>query len=66
MNKLTGRCAIDRDGGEMEHMTFLGENGRAGEPSDIADAVLFLAGQDYITGQNLVVDGGRTLGPGPR
>ncbi|NLZ63599.1 MAG: SDR family oxidoreductase [Lentisphaerae bacterium] len=33
-------------------------------PRDIAEAVLFLAGPeaDFITGQNLVVDGGRTLG----
>ena len=31
-----------------------------------ADMVLFLAGQDYITGQNFVVDGGRTLGPSHR
>ncbi|MBE7034179.1 MAG: SDR family oxidoreductase, partial [Ruminococcaceae bacterium] len=44
--------------------TFLGKNGRAGTPKDISDAVLFLASQDYITGQNLVVDGGRALGPG--
>lgn len=35
---------------------------RPGEPEDIARAVLFLATQaDYITGQVLVVDGGRTL-----
>lgn len=47
----------------MEHMTYMGENGHGGQPSDIADAVLFLAEQDYITGENLVVDGGRTLGP---
>jgi len=33
-------------------------------PGDIAAAVLFLAGpeSDYITGQNIGVDGGRTLG----
>ncbi len=32
-----------------------------GSASDIADAVLFLAGAKYITGQILCVDGGRTL-----
>ena len=34
---------------------------RASEPQDIVGAALFLAGQDsdYITGQTLVVDGGR-------
>ena len=58
--------AIARDGNVSEHMTFLGKNGRGGVPKDISDTVLFLASQDYITGQNFVVDGGRTLGPGWR
>lgn len=58
--------AIERDGLKREHMTFLGENGHSGTPQDIADTVLFLAAQDFITGQNIVVDGGRTLGPGHR
>ncbi len=58
--------AIERDGYKFEHMTFLGKNGRGGKPKDISDTVLFLASQDYITGQNFVVDGGRTLGPGWR
>ena len=37
---------------------------RLGRPEDIANAVLFLAGEDssYITGQVLKVDGGLTLG----
>src|SRR6266403_1782105 len=34
---------------------------RTGAPSDIADAVVFLANSKFITGQVLVVDGGRTL-----
>ncbi|MBQ9778678.1 MAG: SDR family oxidoreductase [Clostridia bacterium] len=58
--------AIERGGVKREHMTFLGENGHSGTPQDIADTVLFLASQDFITGQNIVVDGGRTLGPGHR
>jgi NAD(P)-dependent dehydrogenase (short-subunit alcohol dehydrogenase family) len=58
--------AIERDGKAREHMTHLGENGRAGAPQDIADTVLFLAYQDYITGENIVVDGGRTLGTSNR
>ena len=58
--------AIGRDGEQLERMTFLGENGRSGSPKDISDMVLFLASQDFITGQNFIVDGGRTLGPGPR
>lgn len=37
--------------------------GRVGEPMDIAKACLFLSGPDagFITGQNLVVDGGMTV-----
>ena len=58
--------AIERNGYHFEHMTYLGENGHGGKPKDISDTVLFLAEQDYITGQNIVVDGGRTLGPGSR
>jgi pteridine reductase len=34
---------------------------RSGSPSDIADAVLFLVSSEFITGQVLVVDGGRSL-----
>ncbi len=34
---------------------------RTGTPRDIADAVLFLVHAKFITGQTLVVDGGRTL-----
>src|SRR5713226_916460 len=34
---------------------------RTGAPPEVADAVLFLAQSDFITGQVLVVDGGRTL-----
>ena len=35
---------------------------RAGTPEDIAAAVVFLATSDYITGQNLRVDGGWQMG----
>lgn len=37
----------------------------AGQPQDIAGAVLFLASDDarYITGTNLTIDGGATIGP---
>ena len=35
---------------------------RAGSPEDVAQAVLFLAGAGFVTGQILAVDGGRLLG----
>lgn len=35
--------------------------GRAGEPEDYGDVILYLAaGADYVTGQTLNVDGGLT------
>ena len=38
--------------------------GRMGTPADVAHAVSFLASEDagFITGQRIVVDGGRSLG----
>lgn len=41
--------------------------GRVGSPEDVAEAVLFLAGSDFVTGTSLIVDGGRLLQsrPGP-
>lgn len=35
--------------------------GRVGSPEDVAEAVVFLAGADFVTGSSLVVDGGRLL-----
>ena len=36
-------------------------SGKMGKLSDVADAVVFLLKNDYITGQTLTVDGGRAL-----
>jgi pteridine reductase len=38
--------------------------GRVGSPDDVAEAVLYLAGADFVTGASLVVDGGRLLQSG--
>jgi pteridine reductase len=40
--------------------------GRVGSAEDVADAVAYLAGADYVTGSTLVVDGGRLLKSGGR
>ena len=61
-----GAIARDSDRGDGSHCTHLGENGRCGTPKDISDTVLFLAAQDFITGENIVVDGGRSLGTSHR
>jgi NAD(P)-dependent dehydrogenase (short-subunit alcohol dehydrogenase family) len=34
---------------------------KSGRPSDVADAVVYLATADFLTGHTLVLDGGRTL-----
>jgi NAD(P)-dependent dehydrogenase (short-subunit alcohol dehydrogenase family) len=38
--------------------------GRMGEPSEVADLVVFLASSraSYIHGENIMIDGGFTLG----
>src|SRR4029077_15199699 len=38
--------------------------GRVGSPDDVADAVVFLAGAEFVTGTTLVVDGGRLVKSG--
>jgi pteridine reductase len=38
---------------------------RVGSPEDVAEAVVFLVGADFVTGTTLVVDGGRLLQSGP-
>ena len=38
--------------------------GRVGSPDDVAAAVLYLAGAEFVTGASLAVDGGRLLQTG--
>ncbi len=43
-----------------EHHHAQHPTGRIGTPDDIADALFYLVTQTFVTGQNLVVDGGMT------
>jgi 3alpha(or 20beta)-hydroxysteroid dehydrogenase len=53
----------DDDPGALERLVRV-PLGRVGESEDVAEAVLFLASSRsaYITGSQLVVDGGQTAG----
>ena len=57
--------AIGHGGHIMKGATYLGEDGHGGTHDDIANMVLYLASDEaaYVTGQDFIVDGGRTLGP---
>ena len=54
---------VFRDPARMEFLTSKLVLGRAGNPDDIASAVLFLASPEsgFMTGQTMVVDGGRQI-----
>jgi len=54
--------ADDQDKAEAQAVLDQVPLKRAGSPEDIAAAVVFLAGHDYITGQTLRVDGGWHMG----
>jgi NAD(P)-dependent dehydrogenase (short-subunit alcohol dehydrogenase family) len=55
------RQTLDQVG---EALKNVGQLGRVGRPEDIAAAAVFLASDEsgFITGENIVVDGGATLG----
>ncbi|UCC81451.1 MAG: 3-oxoacyl-ACP reductase FabG [Gemmatimonadota bacterium] len=46
---------------EQERLAELTALKRLGEPDDVVQAVLFLVRSDYITGETIVVDGGKLL-----
>ncbi|WP_244605549.1 SDR family NAD(P)-dependent oxidoreductase [Halorussus marinus] len=62
-----GWVAVDRtteqmDASYREHLESIHPVGRLGRPADVAGAVAFLASDDaaFLTGESLLVDGGRT------
>lgn len=46
---------------EREHLLRTTPLGRVGSPDDVVAAVAYLIEQDFVTGQTLVVDGGRRI-----
>jgi NAD(P)-dependent dehydrogenase (short-subunit alcohol dehydrogenase family) len=57
-----GTITFEADAAELEaDFVRRAPLGRTGKGSDIAEAVAFLAESDFITGQVLVVDGGRSI-----
>lgn len=46
---------------EREHLLRTSPLGRLGAPADVVAAVAYLIEQDFVTGQTLVVDGGRRI-----
>jgi len=57
-----GTITMDGDPPEWERdFTQRAPLRRTGTPQDIADAVMYLIGAEFVTGHVLVIDGGRTL-----
>jgi pteridine reductase len=54
-----GPVAVER--GKQERRADETLLGRVGSPDDVAAAVAYLAGADFVTGTTLFVDGGRSL-----
>jgi pteridine reductase len=65
VNAVAPGSVLPPEGWEREQLDALVERiplGRVGRASDVADAVVHLARADWITGTEIVVDGGRSLG----
>ncbi len=63
--RVTVNCVspglVQRDDKDVSHTNYIGRNGNAAE---VADLIAYLAAPEasFITGQNFVIDGGRSLG----
>ena len=51
----------DWDAQDAEHLHQTTPLKREGSPQDVVDAMLFLLGADYVTGETIIVDGGRHI-----
>ena len=64
-DQITVNCVspglVQRDDKDVSHTNYIGRNGNAAE---VADLIAYLAAPEasFITGQNFVIDGGRSLG----
>ena len=64
-NAIAPGSVLVPDGCEVQQVARLLAKiplGRLGEADDVARAVVFLAQNDFITGQVLAIDGGRSMG----
>lgn len=57
-----GPVAVEPE--QVERRAAETELGRVGDAADVAAAIVYLAGADFVTGSSLVVDGGRLLQTG--
>jgi pteridine reductase len=51
----------DWDAAAAQHLAATTPLGRLGSPDDVTEALLYLLRADYITGETLIVDGGRHI-----
>jgi NAD(P)-dependent dehydrogenase (short-subunit alcohol dehydrogenase family) len=64
VNAVAPGTVLPQDGASQEELAELAGMtllGRLGTPADAVRAVLFLVESDYVTGETVVVDGGKTL-----
>jgi len=65
VNAVAPGAVLAPEGEDPVRWRRLGEAaplGRTGSPADVVDAVLYLGRADFVTGQVIAVDGGRSLG----
>lgn len=63
VNGVAPGAALLQPGDDAERLAKRIPLQRIGTPEDVARAVAFLAGEPFITGQILIVDGGRSVNP---